>query len=51
MALSSYGHTATSGAVRILLDLRADIYQKHVLIIEDIVDTGCVGGGLRAGFC
>jgi hypoxanthine phosphoribosyltransferase len=40
MALSSYGHTATSGAVRILLDLRADIYQKHVLIIEDIVDTG-----------
>ncbi len=40
MALSSYGHTAISGAVRILLDLRADIYQKHVLIIEDIVDTG-----------
>jgi hypoxanthine phosphoribosyltransferase len=40
MALSSYGHTAVSGAVRILLDLRADIYQKHVLIIEDIVDTG-----------
>ncbi|HKJ26414.1 MAG TPA: hypoxanthine phosphoribosyltransferase [Anaerolineales bacterium] len=40
MALSSYGNTAVSGAVRILLDLRADIYQKHVLIIEDIVDTG-----------
>ena len=40
MALSSYGHSAVSGAVRILLDLRADIYQKHVLIIEDIVDTG-----------
>lgn len=40
MALSSYGLSAVSGAVRILLDLRADIYQKHVLIIEDIVDTG-----------
>ncbi len=40
MALSSYGHSAVSGAVRILLDLRADIYQKHVLIVEDIVDTG-----------
>lgn len=40
MALSSYGHSAVSGAVRILLDLRADIYNKHVLIIEDIVDTG-----------
>jgi len=40
MALSSYGNTAVSGAVRILLDLRADIYQKHVLIIEDIVDSG-----------
>ncbi|MBN2045865.1 MAG: hypoxanthine phosphoribosyltransferase [Anaerolineales bacterium] len=40
MALSSYGHSAVSGAVRILLDLRADIYKKHVLIIEDIVDSG-----------
>jgi hypoxanthine phosphoribosyltransferase len=40
MALSSYGLSAVSGAVRILLDLRADIYQKHVLIIEDIVDSG-----------
>ncbi len=40
MALSSYGHSVVSGAVRILLDLRADIYKKHVLIIEDIVDSG-----------
>ena len=40
MALSSYGNSAVSGAVRILLDLRADIYKKHVLIIEDIVDSG-----------
>jgi hypoxanthine phosphoribosyltransferase len=40
MALSSYGNKAVSGAVRILLDLRADVYNKHVVIVEDIVDTG-----------
>jgi hypoxanthine phosphoribosyltransferase len=40
MALSSYGSKSVSGAVRILLDLRADIYNKHVLVVEDIVDTG-----------
>lgn len=40
MALSSYGSKTVSGAVRVLLDLRADIYNKHVLIVEDIVDTG-----------
>jgi hypoxanthine phosphoribosyltransferase len=40
MALSSYGSKAVSGTVRILLDLRADVYNKHVLIVEDIVDTG-----------
>lgn len=40
MSLSSYGSKAVSGAVRILLDLRADVYDKHVLIVEDIVDTG-----------
>lgn len=40
MAVSSYGSKTISGAVRVLLDLRADIYDKHVLIVEDIVDTG-----------
>ncbi|HJW89004.1 MAG TPA: hypoxanthine phosphoribosyltransferase [Anaerolineales bacterium] len=40
MALSSYGKTTTSGAVRILMDLREPIEGQHVLIIEDIVDTG-----------
>lgn len=40
MALSSYGASTQSGAVRVLLDLRAEIYNKHVLIVEDIVDTG-----------
>jgi hypoxanthine phosphoribosyltransferase len=41
MALSSYGKTATStGAVRILMDLREPIEHKHVIIVEDIVDSG-----------
>lgn len=41
MALSSYGSkTVTTGAVRIIMDMRADIYNKHVLIVEDIVDSG-----------
>ncbi|MDX9872275.1 MAG: hypoxanthine phosphoribosyltransferase [Clostridia bacterium] len=41
MAVSSYGlSTATSGVVRILKDLEADISGKDVLIVEDIVDTG-----------
>lgn len=41
MAVSSYGKTATSsGAVRIMMDLREPIEGKHVLIVEDIVDTG-----------
>ena len=40
MAVSSYGMTATSGAVRIILDLREPIDNKHVLLVEDIVDTG-----------
>jgi len=40
MALSSYGKTTTSGAVRILMDLREPIEGQHVLVVEDIVDTG-----------
>jgi hypoxanthine phosphoribosyltransferase len=41
LALSSYGtNGATRGAVRIVLDLRASIRGRHVLIVEDIVDTG-----------
>ena len=41
MAVSSYGHsTESSGVVRILKDLDMEIEGKHVLIIEDIVDTG-----------
>ena len=41
MALSSYGNASeSSGVVRILKDLNAPIAGKHVLIVEDIVDTG-----------
>ncbi len=41
MAVSSYGSsTVSSGAVRILKDLDKSIEGKHVIIVEDIVDTG-----------
>jgi hypoxanthine phosphoribosyltransferase len=40
MALSSYENSTTSGAVRLIMDLRTDILHRHVLIVEDIVDTG-----------
>src|SRR6266852_7287859 len=41
MAISSYGNsTQSSGVVRILKDLEGPIDQKHVLIVEDIVDSG-----------
>lgn len=41
IAVSSYGKTATStGAVRLMLDLRDVIENEHVIIVEDIVDTG-----------
>ncbi|MFN8078571.1 MAG: hypoxanthine phosphoribosyltransferase [Kineosporiaceae bacterium] len=41
MAVSSYGSgTKSSGVVRILKDLERDITGRHVLIIEDIVDSG-----------
>jgi hypoxanthine phosphoribosyltransferase len=41
MAVSSYGSgTKSSGVVRILKDLDADITGRHVLVVEDIVDSG-----------
>lgn len=41
MALSSYGLTAeTTGEVRIIMDLREPIEEKHVIIVEDIADSG-----------
>lgn len=41
IATSSYGGaTGSSGVVRIVKDLKCDIRGRHVLIVEDIVDTG-----------
>ena len=41
MAISSYGSgTESSGVVRILKDLDAPIAGRHVLVVEDIVDSG-----------
>src|SRR5918998_5712640 len=48
MEVSSYGTgTQSSGVVRILKDLEEDITGKHVLIIEDIIDTGLTLSYLR----
>ena len=41
IAVSSYGAgSKTTGAVRLVMDVRGNIEDKHVLIVEDIVDTG-----------
>lgn len=40
MVVSSYQGEETSGEVRILKDLAENIHDRHVLIVEDIVDTG-----------
>src|SRR6516164_6466327 len=48
MAVSSYGSaTHTSGVVRILKDLDLDLTDRHVLIVEDIVDSGLTLSYLR----
>lgn len=41
MAVSSYGSsTSSSGVVRIIKDLDRDISGRHVLVVEDIIDSG-----------
>jgi hypoxanthine phosphoribosyltransferase len=42
MSLSSYPSTSTTatGEVRVLLDVKNSLHSKHVLIVEDIIDTG-----------
>lgn len=49
MAVSSYGSgTKSSGVVRILKDLDTDITGRHVLIVEDIVDSGLTLSWIKA---
>lgn len=40
MCLSSYAGTSSTGQVRTMLDLRESIKGRHVVVVEDIVDTG-----------
>ncbi|WP_446898048.1 hypoxanthine phosphoribosyltransferase [Clostridium sp. LBM24168] len=41
MAVSSYGNSSkSSGVVRILKDLDFEVENKHILIVEDIIDSG-----------
>ena len=41
IAVSSYGNdNVSTGAVRLVMDVRGNLDGKHVLIVEDIVDTG-----------
>ncbi|MCJ7735141.1 MAG: hypoxanthine phosphoribosyltransferase, partial [Anaerolineales bacterium] len=41
MAISSYGDQAVSdGAVRLILDLRKPVVDRHIIVVEDIVDSG-----------
>ncbi len=48
MAVSSYGSaTKTSGVVRIIKDLDTDLTDRHVVIVEDIVDSGLTLAYLR----
>jgi len=48
MAVSSYGNaTRSSGVVRIVKDLDLDLTGRHVLIVEDIIDSGLTLAYLR----
>jgi hypoxanthine phosphoribosyltransferase len=48
MAVSSYGSaTKTSGVVRIVKDLDLDLSDRHVIIVEDIIDSGLTLSYLR----
>ncbi len=48
MAISSYGNsTSSSGTVRILKDVSEAIENRHVLVVEDIVDTGLTLANLK----
>lgn len=47
MSVSSYQGTKSSGVVRIIKDVDEDIQGKHVILVEDVVDTGLTLAHLR----
>ena len=47
MSISSYGNSAKSSGVRLIKDLDKDVVDKHVIIVEDIIDTGLTLAYLR----
>ncbi|MCP3978145.1 MAG: hypoxanthine phosphoribosyltransferase [bacterium] len=47
VALASYDGSVSTGDVRLIMDLRAQIRDKHVLIVDDILDTGTTLAFLR----
>ncbi|MGM0441240.1 MAG: hypoxanthine phosphoribosyltransferase [Elusimicrobiota bacterium] len=51
IAVSSYeGDTESSGVVKLVMDLRESIEDRHVIIVEDIIDTGLTMAYLRDNF-
>ncbi len=50
ICVSSYGNGTSPGAVRLVKDLDRPIYERDVLIVEDIIDTGHTIDYLRRGF-
>jgi hypoxanthine phosphoribosyltransferase len=51
IALSSYNAGTTTGEVRLIMDSRINVADRHVLIVEDIVDTGHTLDYLQRTFC
>jgi len=49
LIVSSYAKTETTGEIKIHADLREDIKGRHVILIEDIIDTGLTLKHLREG--
>ncbi|WP_010167035.1 hypoxanthine phosphoribosyltransferase [Candidatus Epulonipiscium viviparus] len=48
MSVSSYGNeVVSSGVIKILKDLDEPINDKHIIIVEDIIDSGCTLSYLR----
>ena len=47
MAVSSYSGTSSTGAVKINKDLNSDIGGRHVILVEDILDSGVTLNYLR----